>query len=148
MSNIAEELHEQQKDDKFYNHNKPKPMFWKTNTNYYYAKLLWLAKADKDVFFEIVTKKGDIIAADAKFVLDDNSLYRQTPLLKSIGIDPGSKRHDVSEQTAFEAKAYQIGFPFIDLLENPENFVKDEEKLHRSCSRRSRIWNFFCRWNC
>ena len=78
----------------------------------------------------IVTKKGDIIAADAKFVLDDNSLYRQTPLLKSIGIDPRSKRHDVSEQTAFEAKAYQIGFPFIDLLENPENFMKDEEKLY------------------
>ena len=78
----------------------------------------------------IVTKEAEIIAADAKFVLDDNSLYRQTPLLKSIGIDPESKRHDVSEQTKYEAEAYQIGFPFLDLLDNPENFVKEEGKLY------------------
>ncbi len=78
----------------------------------------------------IVTKDNEIIAADAKFVIDDNSLYRQTPLLKSIEINPESKRHDVSEQTQYEAKAYQIGFPFLDLLANPENFKKDEEKLY------------------
>jgi succinyl-CoA synthetase beta subunit len=73
----------------------------------------------------IVTTHNQIIAADAKVVLDDNSLYRQEPLLKSIGIDPRSKRHDVSEQTVFEAKAYRIGFPYLDLLESPENFVED-----------------------
>jgi succinyl-CoA synthetase beta subunit len=78
----------------------------------------------------IITKDAEIIAADAKFVLDDNSLYRQTPLLKSINIDPESKRHDVSEQTKYEAKAYQIGFPFLDLLDNPEKFVKEEGKLY------------------
>lgn len=78
----------------------------------------------------IITSDNQIIAADAKVVLDDNSLYRQEPLLKSIGIDPRSKRHDVSEQTVFEAKAYKIGFPYLDLLENPETFTEDKEKLY------------------
>ncbi|MHA2357414.1 MAG: ATP-grasp domain-containing protein [Candidatus Heimdallarchaeaceae archaeon] len=78
----------------------------------------------------ILTKDKKIIAADAKIVLDDNSLYRQEPLLKSIGIDPRSKRHDVSEQTKFEALAYRIGFPYLDLLSNPETFEKDEDKLY------------------
>jgi len=78
----------------------------------------------------IHTSDNKIIAADAKFVIDDNSLYRQTSLLKSIGIDPNSKRHDVSEQTPYEEQAYKIGFPYLDLLDNPENFVKDEDKLY------------------
>jgi succinyl-CoA synthetase beta subunit len=78
----------------------------------------------------ILTNENQIIAADAKVVLDDNSLYRQEPLLKSISIDPRSKRHDVSEQTIYEAKAYKIGFPYLDLLENPENFIEDEDKLY------------------
>lgn len=78
----------------------------------------------------VITDENQIIAADAKFVLDDNSLYRQATLLKSIGIDPKSKRHDVSEQTKFEAQAYVIGFPFLDLLENPEQFIKDDDKLY------------------
>ncbi|MHA1953826.1 MAG: ATP-grasp domain-containing protein [Candidatus Heimdallarchaeaceae archaeon] len=78
----------------------------------------------------IVSKDKKIIAADAKVVLDDNSLYRQEPLLKSIGIDPRSKRHDISEQTSFEDKAYRIGFPYLDLLDVPEEFVKEEDKLY------------------
>ncbi len=78
----------------------------------------------------IHTKDDNIIAADAKFVVDDNSLYRQTSLLKSIDIDPNSKRHDISEQTYYEEQAYKIGFPYLDLLENPENFVKDEDRLY------------------
>jgi succinyl-CoA synthetase beta subunit len=71
-----------------------------------------------------------LLAADAKIVLDDNSLYRQTTLLKSIGIDPRSKRHDVSEQTEFERKAYKIGFPYLDLLDNPLDVDKDPHKLY------------------
>ncbi|MHA1344791.1 MAG: ATP-grasp domain-containing protein [Candidatus Heimdallarchaeaceae archaeon] len=78
----------------------------------------------------IVTKNNQLIAADAKFVLDDNSLYRQAPLLKSMDIDPRSKRHDVSEQTKYEAQAYNIGFPFLDLLDDPENFQKEKDKLY------------------
>lgn len=78
----------------------------------------------------IITTDNKVIAADAKFVLDDNSLYRQAPLLKSINIDPRSKRHDVSEQTKYEAQAYSIGFPFLDLLDNPENFEKSEDILY------------------
>ncbi|MCK4895520.1 MAG: acetate--CoA ligase family protein [Candidatus Heimdallarchaeota archaeon] len=78
----------------------------------------------------IVTDNNQLIAADAKFVLDDNSLYRQAPLLKSIGIDPRSKRHDVSEQTKYEAQAYITGFPFLDLLDDPENFQKEQDKLY------------------
>ncbi len=78
----------------------------------------------------ILTTNHQIVAVDAKVVLDDNSLYRQEPMLKSIGIDPRSKRHDVSEQTVYEAKAYKIGFPYLDLLKNPENFKKDESKLY------------------
>ena len=78
----------------------------------------------------IVTEDKIVIVADAKIVLDDNSLYRQEPLLKSIGIDPKSKRHDISEQTTFEDKAYRIGFPYLDLLDEPEEFVKEKDKLY------------------
>ncbi len=78
----------------------------------------------------ILTKDNKIIAADAKLVLDDNSLYRQAPMLKSISIDPNSKRHDVAEQTQFEALAYKIGFPYLDLLSEPVNFVKEKDKLY------------------
>ncbi|MHA2251601.1 MAG: ATP-grasp domain-containing protein [Candidatus Kariarchaeaceae archaeon] len=71
-----------------------------------------------------------ILAADAKIVLDDNGLYRQATLLKSIDIDPRSKRHDVSEQTKFEARAFKTGFPYLDLLDDPEEFEKDSNKLY------------------
>ncbi len=78
----------------------------------------------------IVTPANEVIAADAKVVLDDNSLYREAALLKSIGIDPRSKRHDVAEQTVFEERAYKIGFPYVDLLDTPSEYVKDEDKLY------------------
>lgn len=71
-----------------------------------------------------------VLGADAKIVLDDNALYRHAPLLKSIGIDPRSKRHDVSEQTIFEARGFKEGFQYLDLLEDPENFVKEKDKLY------------------
>lgn len=71
-----------------------------------------------------------VLGADAKIVLDDNALYRHAPMLKSIGIDPRSKRHDVSEQTVFEARGYKAGFPYVDLFDDPENFVKDKDKLY------------------
>ncbi|MCY3411362.1 MAG: hypothetical protein INQ03_06970 [Candidatus Heimdallarchaeota archaeon] len=78
----------------------------------------------------ILTNKDSnptLLAADAKIILDDNSLYRQAPLLKSIGIDPQSKRHDVSEQTIHEARAYKAGFPYLDLLNTNE---KEKDKLY------------------
>ena len=74
--------------------------------------------------------KVALLAADAKIVLDDNSLYRQSPLLKSIGIDPRSKRHDISEQTVFEARAYISGFPYIDLIDQSQELDKDPDKLY------------------
>jgi succinyl-CoA synthetase beta subunit len=77
----------------------------------------------------IITEDQKIIAADAKIVLDDNSLYRQDKLLRFIGFDPKSKRHDVSEQTKFEARAYQNSFPYVDLLDY-ETVEKDPSKLY------------------
>ena len=80
------------------------------------------------VILSSVDGKPALLAADAKIVLDDNALYKQAPLLKSIGIDPRSKRHDVAEQTNFEARAYQAGFPYIDLLD--EGAEKEDGKLY------------------
>ena len=73
----------------------------------------------------IITPKG-VIAADAKIVLDDNSLYRQVELLEMLGIK--EKRHDVSERTQNELRAQNAGFPYVDLL--PEDHVKDKNKLY------------------
>ena len=78
----------------------------------------------------VLTTENTLVATDAKIILDDNSLFRHEHLLKSIGIDPRSKRHDISEQTIFEDKAYKIGFPYLDLLEKPERFVKENDKLY------------------
>lgn len=75
----------------------------------------------------ILTKNGPL-AVDAKFVIDDNALYRQKTLLESLKIE--GKRHDVSEQTTFEGRAYEIGFPYVDLLADPEQFEKDPAKLY------------------
>ena len=77
----------------------------------------------------IITKTNEIVAVDAKVVLDDNALYRQDKLLKSIGFDPKSKRHDVSEQTEFEVRAYKNGFPFVDLVDY-KSLEKDPSKLY------------------
>ena len=73
----------------------------------------------------IITSNG-VVAADAKLVLDDNSLFRQVELLEMLGIK--EKRHDVSERTRNELKAQSAGFPYVDLL--PENHVKDKKKLY------------------
>ena len=67
-----------------------------------------------------------IIAADAKIVLDDNALFRQAGLLKMLGIT--KKRHDVAEPTKNEARAYEAGIPYVDLL--PENEIKDPKKIY------------------
>ena len=77
----------------------------------------------------IITTTNKIMAVDAKVVLDDNALYRQDKLLKSIGFDPKSKRHDVSEQTEFEARAYKNSFPFVDLVDYIA-IEKDTSKLY------------------
>jgi len=73
----------------------------------------------------IITSDG-LIAADAKIVLDDNALFRQTQLLKMLGIT--KKRHDVAEPTKNEIKAYEAGFPYVDLL--PEDAAKDPKKIY------------------
>ncbi|MBN2602573.1 MAG: acetate--CoA ligase family protein [Candidatus Thermoplasmatota archaeon] len=73
----------------------------------------------------IITSKG-LVAADAKLVLDDNSLYRQVELLEMLGIK--EKRHDVSERTKNELKAQTSGFPYVDLL--TEDHIKDKKKLY------------------
>ncbi|MCE7734978.1 MAG: hypothetical protein GPJ54_08885, partial [Candidatus Heimdallarchaeota archaeon] len=77
-----------------------------------------------------IEDRKTVLGADAKIVLDDNALYRHAPMLKSIGINPRSKRHDVSEQTIYEARGFKAGFPYVDLFEDPENFVKNEDKLY------------------
>ncbi|MFX0122736.1 MAG: ATP-grasp domain-containing protein [Candidatus Hodarchaeota archaeon] len=73
----------------------------------------------------IITLNG-VVAADAKIVLDDNGLYRQSKLLESLGIT--SKRHDVAEPTFNEEHAYIQGFPFVDLL--PSDTTKNEDYLY------------------
>jgi succinyl-CoA synthetase beta subunit len=73
----------------------------------------------------IVTSDG-VVAADAKFVLDDNSLFRQVELLEMLGIK--EKRHDVAERTKNELRSQTAGFPYVDLL--PENHKKDDKKLY------------------
>ena len=79
----------------------------------------------------VISNRNKPIAADAKIVLDDNALYRQSTLLTKLGIDPASKRHDVAEQTTFEARAHKAGIiGYLDLLHEPEEFEKDPEKLY------------------
>ena len=73
----------------------------------------------------IVTYSG-VVAADAKFVLDDNSLFRQVELLEMLGIK--EKRHDVAERTKNELRAQSAGFPYVNLL--PDNHKKDDKKLY------------------
>jgi succinyl-CoA synthetase beta subunit len=73
----------------------------------------------------IITPDGPV-AADAKIVLDDNGLFRQTGLFKLLGIQ--EVRHDVSEPTRNEVRARQTGFLYVDLL--PEHHRKDPDKLY------------------
>ncbi len=74
----------------------------------------------------LIITDDDIVAADAKIVLDDNGLYRQGKLLESI--DMTHKRHDVAEPTPNEIRSYENEFPYVDLL--PYNPSKDKEKLY------------------
>lgn len=60
-----------------------------------------------------LTEKGPL-AADAKIVIDDNGLYRQAPLLESLGIT--GSRHDVAELTPNETRALKSEFKFVDLV--------------------------------
>ena len=73
----------------------------------------------------IVTPEA-VIAADAKIVLDDNGLYRQSKLLETLGIT--SRRHDIAEPTSNEKRAYHQGFPYIDLLSS--NTIKEKDVLY------------------
>ncbi|UCG01659.1 MAG: acetate--CoA ligase family protein [Candidatus Heimdallarchaeota archaeon] len=74
----------------------------------------------------VIITPDNIVAADAKIVLDDNGLYRQSKLLESLGIT--SKRHDVAEPTPNEEQAYNQGFPYVDLL--PPDVTKEKDKLY------------------
>jgi succinyl-CoA synthetase beta subunit len=74
----------------------------------------------------LIITSDDVVAADAKLVLDDNALFRQVELLELLGIK--EKRHDVAERTKNELRAQSAGFPYIDLL--PEVFTKDPKKLY------------------
>jgi len=74
----------------------------------------------------LITKEGNVIAADAKIVLDDNALYRQGTLFELLGVTEA--RHDVSEPTRDEVRAREAGFTYVDLL--PEDAKKDPEKLY------------------
>jgi succinyl-CoA synthetase beta subunit len=56
----------------------------------------------------------ELVAADAKMVLDDNALYRQSKLFERLKIT--AKRHEVAEPTARERCATGEGFAYVDLL--------------------------------
>jgi succinyl-CoA synthetase beta subunit len=74
----------------------------------------------------ILTDDNQVVAADAKMILDDNAMFRQAELLRTLGVM--EKRHDVAEPTKNEIRAQKAGFPYVDLL--PENAVKDPNKLY------------------
>ncbi len=73
----------------------------------------------------LITAKGPV-AADAKMVLDDNALYRQTELLAKLSI--ASKRHEDAESTEREKQAVAGGFPYVDLL--PEDVEREPGKVY------------------
>lgn len=59
----------------------------------------------------VLTAEGELMAADARVSLDDDSLFRH-PDLKDMGIE---KRHEEGELTAREIKAREWGIPYLDL---------------------------------
>jgi len=59
----------------------------------------------------VLTAEGDLIAADARVSLDDDSLFRH-PDLKEMGIE---KRHEEGELTPREIQAREWGIPYLDL---------------------------------
>lgn len=74
----------------------------------------------------IITTEGDVIAADAKVVIDDNALYRQRKLFRLLGLTEA--RHDSSELTPDEKRARDAGFPYVDLL--PAGLEKNPRDLY------------------
>lgn len=74
----------------------------------------------------VIITQDSVVAADAKIVLDDNGLYRQSKLLEDLGIT--SRRHDIAEPTNNEKKAYKLKYPYIDLLD--PNIEKENEYLY------------------
>jgi succinyl-CoA synthetase beta subunit len=75
-------------------------------------------------------EKKSVRAVDAKIVLDDNALYRQSSTLSYLGLDPTQKRHDVSEQTQYEARATANEIPYIDLVFQQEPVDRDDKTLY------------------
>ncbi len=73
----------------------------------------------------IITPQGPV-AADAKIVLDDNALFRQSAVFELLGIK--DIRNDISEPTPNEVRAREAGFPYVDLL--PAGNKKDPDKLY------------------
>jgi succinyl-CoA synthetase beta subunit len=73
----------------------------------------------------LITSSGPV-AADAKMVIDDNALYRQSAMLKKLKIE--GKRHEVAEPTAREKRAFAAGFPYVDLL--GENAEREPGKIY------------------
>ncbi|UCC80533.1 MAG: acetate--CoA ligase family protein [Candidatus Zixiibacteriota bacterium] len=59
----------------------------------------------------VLTRDGDLIAADARVSLDDDSLFRH-PDLKEMGIE---RRHEEGELTPREVQAREWGIPYLDL---------------------------------
>lgn len=59
----------------------------------------------------VLTAEGELIAADARVSLDDDSLFRH-PDLKEMGIE---KRHEEGELTPREIQARDWGIPYLDL---------------------------------
>ncbi|MFX0062489.1 MAG: ATP-grasp domain-containing protein [Candidatus Hermodarchaeota archaeon] len=74
----------------------------------------------------VIITSDSVIAADAKIVLDDNGLYRQSKLLESLGIT--DKRHEISEPTSNEKQAYKNDFPYVDLF--PSEVSKEKDVLY------------------
>lgn len=72
------------------------------------------------------TESGELVALDAKVILDDNALHRQVGLLERLGIQ--SERHDLAEETLDERRARQAGFPYVDLL--PQDGSHEKGKLY------------------
>ena len=59
----------------------------------------------------VVTKSGELLAADARVSLDDDALFRH-PDLETMGIE---KRHEEGEMTPRERQAREWGIPYLDL---------------------------------
>lgn len=74
----------------------------------------------------LVTPDGRAICADAKVVVDDNALYRQSAIFELLGLSEA--RHDVSELTRDEQRARDAGFKYVDLL--AEDAPRDPDRLY------------------